>query len=711
MELFQFSTTSTVILPLSQLENNTGQIAGLPPNPRKIDTDKLIKLKQSITDNPEYLQTNPLKVIASAADRYVIIGGNMRLLALQALGYTNVPCAILSPDTPPEKLRAYTIIDNSSFGQWDWDSLTANWDLSTIEQLGIDIPDDIRQALQDDSGNDKAVEEAENERQEKALTSLTEDFFYPPMSLIDTTRGVWLERRRKWYDLGIKSEKGREQTLTFGASAQPMAYYDIKNDLRRTLGREPTSEEVTQACREKGVYLCGGTSIFDPVLTEIIYRWFNLPHGSILDPFAGGSVRGIVASYLQMPYHGNDLRREQIEENRTQLNDIPTLLSSQYTPQWTIGDSAHITDLCTEEERQHKFDLIFSCPPYADLEKYSDDPADISNMAYPQFLTTYRDVIRQSCALLNDNRFAVFVVGDIRDNRGFYRDFIGDTIRAFEDAGLHYYNQMIIVNQISSLATRVRRPFLTRKIGKRHQNVIVAYKGTDPADIVQQYEKQNIEQCIANFDTIRAPFQLHDYALCFIKGDPKAAAAEFPPQAVTDGFIPMPEHKPIFSKFKDKAEPLCNLQEKIQTFKLKNTTYTTFYRKSKEGIPLSEIKTPQYVEQFAAAALRIIREQFGIKRFNGYALAYPPKRRHTQWNFAEAVCLSIAAATGITLYKDLFTAKTKERINPTFTINEMVKEDNVIIFDDIVTTGSTIKAINSLLSDKNARYICAIKNA
>lgn len=223
MELFQFSTTSTVILPLSQLENNTGQIAGLPPNPRKIDTDKLIKLKQSITDNPEYLQTNPLKVIASAADRYVIIGGNMRLLALQALGYTNVPCAILSPDTPPEKLRAYTIIDNSSFGQWDWDSLTANWDLSTIEQLGIDIPDDIRQALQDDSGNDKAVEEAENERQEKALTSLTEDFFYPPMSLIDTTRGVWLERRRKWYDLGIKSEKGREQTLTFGASAQPMA--------------------------------------------------------------------------------------------------------------------------------------------------------------------------------------------------------------------------------------------------------------------------------------------------------------------------------------------------------------------------------------------------------------------------------------------------------------------------------------------------------
>lgn len=59
-----------------------------------------------------------------------------------------------------------------------------------------------------------------------------------------------------------------------------------------------------------------GTSIFDPVLTELAYRWFCPPTGYILDPFAGGSVRGIVAAVLGRAYTGIDLRPEQIEANQ-----------------------------------------------------------------------------------------------------------------------------------------------------------------------------------------------------------------------------------------------------------------------------------------------------------------------------------------------------------------------------------------------------------
>ncbi len=68
--------------------------------------------------------------------------------------------------------------------------------------------------------------------------------------------------------------------------------------------------------------------------------------------------------------------------------------------------------------KDYKADLIFSCPPYADLEVYSDMKEDISNMKYCEFIKAYREIIRKSCEMLNNNRFAVFVVGDVRGENG-----------------------------------------------------------------------------------------------------------------------------------------------------------------------------------------------------------------------------------------------------------------------------------------------------
>lgn len=130
-----------------------------------------------------------------------------------------------------------------------------------------------------------------------------------------------------------------------------------------------------------------------------------------------------------------------------------------------------------------EYDMIFSCPPYADLEVYSDDPRDISTMSYDDFLATYRQIIARSVELLKDNRFACFVVGDIRDNRGFYRCFVQDTIQAFRDAGMELYNDAILVNVAGTLPIRVSGQFQTnRKLGKTHQNVLVFYRG-DPSHI------------------------------------------------------------------------------------------------------------------------------------------------------------------------------------------------------------------------------------
>ncbi|MBT3367415.1 MAG: class I SAM-dependent methyltransferase [Nitrospina sp.] len=213
-----------------------------------------------------------------------------------------------------------------------------------------------------------------------------------------------------------------------------------------------------------------GTSIFDPCLTECVYQWFAPGGSHVLDPFCGGSVRGLVASLTGRKYIGIDLSEGQILANREQAREI----CPKNPPTWIHGDSANVKTLV-----DGRFDLLFSCPPYFDLEQYSNDPGDLSNMAWAQFLKSYQHIISESCAMLRDNRFAVFVVGDIRDRKtGFYRNLPGQTITAFQDAGLNLYNHGILLNALGSLPIRSHKQMQSgRKLGKCHQDVLCFIKG------------------------------------------------------------------------------------------------------------------------------------------------------------------------------------------------------------------------------------------
>ena len=294
---------------------------------------------------------------------------------------------------------------------------------------------------------------------ENCNISLCSRFGLPPFSIFDTTCGNWLKRSREWKRLGIKSEMGRGDNL-----------YNIDIQYDHKFGKcNPTSIDERYGRKVQG------TSIFDPVLCELIYTWFMPKNGNkILDCFAGGSDRGVVASVL-----GQNLREEQIESNEKQFSEIREKFSDIIdfkNIDWICGDSLKIKSLVKENE---KFDLLFSCPPYYDLEVYSENENDLSNLSdYEEFLKFYKKIIFESCSLLNDDSFACFVVGDIRDKKGEYRNFVGDTVTAFKEVGLHYYNEIILVNSCGSLPVRMNKQFNSgRKIGKRHQNVLVFYKG------------------------------------------------------------------------------------------------------------------------------------------------------------------------------------------------------------------------------------------
>ncbi len=543
-----------------------------------------------------------------------------------------------------------------------------------------------------------------------ASGAVAERFVFPPFTALDAKSGEWQERKRAWKALGIKSEVGRDDISVF------MEKEWVDKNAGKTMPPE--------------------ISIFDPVLCELMYRWFCPEGGQVVDPFAGGSVRGIVASLVGRRYFGVDLRSEQVEANRDQSDEIVgkrkafrpdevtpiqshlserdgnryllkrddlctihgasggkartcwalakdakiglTTAGSRHSPQamlvatmanrlglpcvihtpkgdissgpvadavklgadviqhphgynsvivkrcreyaaasgyteipfgmecpeavretrkqyslsgigecgaerivvpvgsgmslagilwgmkdardtlpvlgvsvgaspiarldkyappnwrdmveivesgtnydkplirsigdvdldphyeakcepfmkegdllWVVGHRERVDtgsddllpvwlcgDSMMEINEGPSADFIFSCPPYGDLERYSDDPADLSTMEYHTFIAAYKRIILRCVDAMKPDSFACFVVGDFRDKKGHYRNFVSDTISAFVEAGAHLYNEAILLTPIGTACLRVTKQFNSgRKLAKIHQNVLVFVKG------------------------------------------------------------------------------------------------------------------------------------------------------------------------------------------------------------------------------------------
>lgn len=273
---------------------------------------------------------------------------------------------------------------------------------------------------------------------------LNEKFIIPPFSIFDAKQGYWQERKRNWMNIGIKSDFGRDENLLY-----------------------PSNTIIS--LEEKD------SSIFDPVLTEIIYKWFCSNNGLIIDPFAGGSVRGLIASFLNYRYIGIDLSEKQVKENNKQVEKV--LKEEHIKPIYYVENSLNIDKVFSNTGIEA--DLIFSCPPYFDLESYSDDPNDLSNLTWKSFLNDYNIIINKSLSLLKNNRFACFVVSEIRDKEGYYRNFVSETIKAFiKNPNVNFYNDIILLNTIGSKSLTANRQFSSnRKVARIHQNILVFYKG------------------------------------------------------------------------------------------------------------------------------------------------------------------------------------------------------------------------------------------
>lgn len=127
------------ILAISLLDFNKGQLKGLPKNPRLFRDYRYEAMKKSIKESPEMLELRELIVFPYSEGRYIVVCGNLRLRACKELGYTELPCKILRPDTDVKKLREYATKDNVNFGENDLDVMNNEWDKTELADWGVEF--------------------------------------------------------------------------------------------------------------------------------------------------------------------------------------------------------------------------------------------------------------------------------------------------------------------------------------------------------------------------------------------------------------------------------------------------------------------------------------------------------------------------------------------------------------------------------------------
>lgn len=430
-------------MKLTQLKPN-------PRNPRTIRDDRFKKLVKSIQDFPEMMEKRPMVCVTDADGKLYPLGGNMRLKALQEIGMKEIPDSwvMLADDWTEEKRQEFVIKDNVGFGDWDWDSLANEWDAELLDEWGLDVP-----------GFESEEKERDAEEKEVvAIQKLQDIFIVPPFSVLNAREGYWQERKGYWKDLikdtGITRDTGNQTNTRY------------------------RSVEGFSAAREEE----NTGSVLDPVLSEIINKWFALPNCNTFDCFAGDTVFGYVSAYLGNTFTGIELRESQANFNKERTKGMKA--------NYICDDGRNILNHIQLDSQ----DLLFSCPPYFDLEVYSDLPNDASNQKeYNDFLVILDTAFSNAIKCLKENRFAVIVCGDIRDKKGNYYRFPDHIKDIFKKNGMSTYNEMILVDPIGNLHMRVGKYMEHRKVGKTHQNILVFYKG-NPKEIKNIFPKIEINE-------------------------------------------------------------------------------------------------------------------------------------------------------------------------------------------------------------------------
>ena len=411
-------------------------------NPRKISDEAINAVAESIQ---EFGFKNPILIDKNN----VIIAGHTRRLASLKLGLERVPCVVCD-DLTPQQIKALRLADNKTNELAEWD----------IGELDLEL-EGLLDMEMERFGFDEVIQSNYIGGGEQG--SLGRDYICPPLTILRSNEEPWLSRKREWVE-------------RINDKAQARADAKVLPDTDIGRGASPVS-------------------ILDPVLAEIMLKWFAPKKeigNNVFDCFAGDTAFGFVSSMLGYNFTGIELRQEQCEFNSKTLNKNGLGNRARYI----CDDGRNVLEHLDAESQ----DMFFSCPPYFNLEKYSDMENDASNQeTFEDFYAILDTAFRNAGKCLRPNRFAVIVYGDVRNekNGGYYA--FGDYIRqTFKEEGFLFWTELIKIDPYGSAPIRARNNMRNRKPVKVHQNILVFYKG-DPKQIqknfleVESDESQNAQ--------------------------------------------------------------------------------------------------------------------------------------------------------------------------------------------------------------------------
>lgn len=162
-----------------------------------------------------------------------------------------------------------------------------------------------------------------------------------------------------------------------------------------------------------------------------------LPNGgSYYDPCAGWGARLMGAAKMDnVDYYATDVNVPLVSK----LNDLALHISDHQAFKYDIR-------LSGAEQLQHdwvdKMDLIFTSPPYFDLEDYVHGEQSIKNNNYKQWLSNFVEpMLSNNYSYLKPNSFCLMNVNNFKDY-----DLVGDFIRVAREVGFEYIGYHVLDN-------------------------------------------------------------------------------------------------------------------------------------------------------------------------------------------------------------------------------------------------------------------------
>lgn len=204
-------------------------------------------------------------------------------------------------------------------------------------------------------------------------------------------------------------------------------------------------------------------SEFHPKLAEVVIRYWSMPNDLIVDPFAGRATRGLVALTLKRRYEGYEV--------------APTTYQNTLSKISSLGGTLFLDDGCfMKNTPDQTADLVFTCPPYFQQEKYESCEGQLSDQpTYESFLQKIELAVKNIYRVLKDRKFVCWVCADFRES-GKFRLFHYDSISLFQKIGFKVHDLVVIHNNSPFAALQAGKVTAKRYTSKIHEYLLVLRK-------------------------------------------------------------------------------------------------------------------------------------------------------------------------------------------------------------------------------------------